>query len=80
MHRFNPAENRYYSFNNSAKDGKKNTLQHYLGSEFATPPRSAPNSFLSDSEPGAEQLAWALWKRSARCINLETLWSNIKQQ
>lgn len=36
---------------------KKNKLQDYSGSDFATPPGCAPDSSFSEPEPGAEQLA-----------------------
>lgn len=44
-HHFNPAENHYYSFNN-----RKTIQRDYLGSEFATPPYSPPESFFMESE------------------------------
>lgn len=44
-HHFNAAENHYYAFNN-----RKTIQWDYLGSEFATPPHSAPDSFFTESE------------------------------
>lgn len=67
-HHFNPAENHYYSFN------KHTAIQRdYLGSEFATPPHSAPassfvESALAQSSVRRYETAWLIARRIFRNI------------